>query len=256
VRAGASPRPTVEELEKRLTHPALQETFNESEFEGLPSPVRRYLSGAIAAGTPLSRSARIRTRGSIKLGRWLPFRARQVENPREGFVWAARVAGLIGGYDFYADGRGAMRWKVLGLFSVADAESPDHARSAAGRAGAESIWVPTAMLPRFGVEWSAQDDHHISSRHLVDGVEVRINYLLDDNARIRSMTSARWGDPDGTGNHRLLPTGLEVTGYATFDGVTVPSGGRYGWFYGSDRWSEGEFFRFEITGLQLVGRNP
>jgi len=43
-----------------------------------------------------------------------------------------------------------------------------------------------------------------------------------------------------------------MTGYSTFDGVTIPSAGRAGWFYGTDRWDEGEFFRAEITDYHLV----
>ena len=41
-----------------------------------------------------------------------------------------------------------------------------------------------------------------------------------------------------------------MTGYRTFGGLTVPSAGRIGWFYGTDRWSEGEFFRFQLTDLE------
>ena len=41
-----------------------------------------------------------------------------------------------------------------------------------------------------------------------------------------------------------------MTGYRTFSGLTVPSAGRIGWFFGTDRWSEGEFFRFQLTTLE------
>jgi hypothetical protein len=43
-----------------------------------------------------------------------------------------------------------------------------------------------------------------------------------------------------------------VSRYATFDGVTIPSAGRMGSFYGTERWGEGEFFRFQITDLKLI----
>jgi hypothetical protein len=43
-----------------------------------------------------------------------------------------------------------------------------------------------------------------------------------------------------------------MTRYSTFDGVTIPSAGRGGWFHGTDRWSEGEFFRYEFTDFHLV----
>ena len=44
------------------------------ELDGLPEPVLRYLTAAVAPGTPLARTARIRMHGTIRIGRWLPFR--------------------------------------------------------------------------------------------------------------------------------------------------------------------------------------
>jgi hypothetical protein len=143
-------RAAATDLEARLLRPAGPGRFGPAELDGLPEPVRRHLAQAIAPGTPLHTSARLRMRGSIKVGRWLPFRARQVLSPHHGFVWSARAAGLIGGTDRYLDGAGAMAWKLAGLVTVAAGEGPDVARSAAGRAGAEGIWLPTALLPRFG----------------------------------------------------------------------------------------------------------
>jgi hypothetical protein len=58
-----------------------------------------------------------------------------------------------------------MHWKLLGRFDLARGSGTDVSRSAAGRGGAEAIWVPTALLPRFGVTWTVDDDHHITARH-------------------------------------------------------------------------------------------
>jgi hypothetical protein len=227
-------------------------SFSDAELEGLPEPVRRYLGAAIAPGTPLAASARFRVVGSIKLGqRWVSFRARQIEAPHHGFVWSAR-AGVIVGSDRYAEGNGAMNWKVLGLVRVMHADGPDVSRSAAGRVGAEAVWVPTALLPRFHVTWTATDPHHITARYRLDDTDIELHHTLDDEARVQSVVFDRWGDPDATGTWEQHPFGFGATGYSTFDGVTIPSVGRAGWFYGTDRWNEGEFFRAEITDYHLV----
>jgi len=134
-------------LAARVLRPAGPGRFDPAELDGLPEPVRRHLAMAVAPGTPLATSARLAMRGSIKVGRWLPFRARQVLDPHHGFVWAARAAGLITGTDRYLDGAGVIDWKLAGLVTVAHGEGPDVSRSAAGRAGAEAIWLPTALLP-------------------------------------------------------------------------------------------------------------
>jgi hypothetical protein len=192
-------------------------------------------------------------RGSIKLGgRWLRFTARQIEAPHHGFLWSARAGGVIVGSDRYADHRGAMDWRILGLFRVAHGDGPDVSRSAAGRAGAEAIWVPTALLPRFGVTWTAADMRQVTASYRLDEVQVDLRLLLDDEGRLRSVVFDRWGDPDNAGTWGYHPFGFEVSGYSTFDGVTIPSAGRAGWFYGTDRWNEGEFFRSEIARYGLV----
>jgi hypothetical protein len=54
-------------------------------------------------------------------------------------------------------------------------------RSAAGRAAAEAVWVPTALLPRFGVTWEAASANHLTASHRLDHVELEVHYALDDH---------------------------------------------------------------------------
>jgi hypothetical protein len=82
---------------------------------------------------------------------------------------AGAAAGVITGSDRYLDGAGAQDWKLAGVVTVAYGGGPDVSGSAAGRAGAEGIWVPTALLPRFRVSWSAADAH-LTARHRLEPV--------------------------------------------------------------------------------------
>ena len=244
---------TLPELEDRLAYPPGAGWFDEGELQGLPDPVCRYFRTSIAAGAPLARSARLGMRGAVKLGRWwIPFRARQVSAPQHGLVWTARAGGVIQGFDRYADGQGAMQWTLLGRLRLVHAQGPDLSRSAAGRVAAEAVWVPTALLPRFGVAWEAADAHHLTASWRLDDVELEVHYTLEDDARVRSVALDRWGDPDSTGTFGVHRFGHELTRYWTLDGVMIPRAGRAGWFYGTDRWSEGEFFRYEFTDFHLV----
>ena len=231
------------ELEARLLRPAGPERFGPAELDGLPEPVRRHLAQAIAPGTPLHTSARLTMRGQIKVGRWLPFRARQALSPGRGFVWTARAAGIIAGSDRYLDGAGAMRWRLAGLVTVAAGEGPDVSRSAAGRAGAEGIWLPTALLPRFGVRWLAGGDDRITAAFAVGQTPVELELRLDGAGRIVSLVFDRWGDPDGTGSFAWHRFGGQITGHASFGGLTVPAQGRLGW-------DGDEFFRYRLTRLE------
>jgi hypothetical protein len=245
-----TPKPL--EPEARLLQPPAPGRFSAAELEGLPEPAQRHLTQMITPGTPLVTSARLRIRGQIKVGRWLPFRARQVLNPHHGFVWTARAAGIITGSDRYLDGTGGLDWKVMGLLTVAHAQGRDVARSAAGRAGAEAIWLPTALLPRFGVRWSAGSADQVTVGFRVGDTPVELRLWLDAAGQIASLVFDRWGDPDRNGIFSWHRFGGEFTGYRSFQGLTIPSEGRLGWFYGSDRWPAGEFFRYRITDLQPV----
>jgi hypothetical protein len=244
--------PSVAHLESCVAQPPAPGAYAEAEVEGLPAPVRRYFSSAITVGTPLAVAARLSMRGAIKIGRWLPFRAREVLAPLRGFVWPARMGGFIAGADAYLDGSGTMEWKLAGLITVAQAAGPDVSRSAAGRCGAEALWIPTSLLPRFGVRWCAETDTQIVAAYHVDDTPLEVRYQLDEQGRPRSITFDRWGDPDRTGTWGWCRSGGEFSGYRTFDGVTIPSEGRFGWFYGTNRWADSEFFRYRITQLTLT----
>lgn len=241
----------MDDIASRLSIAAESARFTASEVEGLPEPVRRYFLAAIEPGVALAHAATLRMRGTIKVGRWLSFRAGETLAPRHGFAWSGRVARIIGGSDHYVDGDGAMDWKLLGMRTVAHGQGGDFARSAAQRAGAEGVWVPTALLPRFGVEWSADDDTHLRARFHTGDVPVDLRCVVNERGELQTVDLQRWGDPDRTGEWGSYPFGFEATQWSRFDGVTIPSSGHVGWYHGTDRWAEGEFFRFHLTNVRL-----
>ena len=250
-RAGGPIDRTMVDWEHLLCGDPTVGEFHSTEVDGLPEPVRRYFVAAIAPGAPLSAGARLRMRGHIKVGRWLPFRARQVLDPHVGFIWSARAAGVIAGSDHYVDGVGEMHWKLAGLIDVAHGDGPDISTSAAGRCGMEAILLPTALLPRFGVTWTAAADDHITAHHHVGSTPVDVQLTIDHTGHVRSVVLRRWGDPVGTGTWDWHPFGGTIAAHRTFGGLTIPSAGSLGWHAGTDRAASGEFFRFEITELDV-----
>jgi hypothetical protein len=159
---------------------------------------------------------------------------------------------VITGSDRFEDDAGVQDWRLGGLIKVIHAAGADVTRSGAGRAGAEAMWVPTALLPRFGVTWSGRDERHVTARYEVGTTPLEIRFRIDGEGRAESLVFDRWGDPDNSGTWGWHPFGGEITGYRSFGAVNVPSEGRFGWFYGTDRWPDGEFFRYRITDLRLV----
>jgi hypothetical protein len=226
--------------------------FGPGTVESLPEPGARYLTASIRDGTPLAAGARLSMRGRIKIGRWLPFRARQLLVPRLGTVWEARVAGAISGSDRYVRGAGGMDWRLLGAVRLIHAAGPDVSRSAAQRAAGESIWVPTALARPGEATWSAAGADHINAAVHTDGHEVVLDHEIDVIGQLRASRFDRWGDPENTGTWQAHPFGVEVSGYGSFGGVTIPTRGRAGWHHGTPRWEDGIFFRFEITRYELL----
>jgi len=221
--------------------------------EGLPEPARRYLTRAMAPGVPPASAVRLSMHGEIRLKGWCRFRAEQVIRADGTMVWQARVrvAGLpVRGYDRLVNGRGAMRWRLLGLVPVASAAGPDITRSAIGRVLGERIWLPSALAAP-GIAWRAGNaDTAVAALSLL-GESTELALTLAADGTVESLAFPRWGDPDGRG-YRYETFGGFVDRSATFDGYTIPVRVRVGWYFGSPRFdAEGEFFRAAIDAAVL-----
>jgi hypothetical protein len=96
----------------------------------------------------------------------------------------------------------------------------------------------------------SDDESSITARFDVDDTPVVLRHRLDEHAHVASIEFDRWGNPDRTGTWGWHPFGGDVHAHRTFGGLTIPSRGAFGWHYGTDRWADGEFFRYEITDLR------
>jgi hypothetical protein len=192
--------------------------------------------------------------GELRLkGRWLPFSATQWLAPRRGFEWRASVGGFLRfrGFDRYESGAGAMCWRLFGLLPLVRASGADVTRSARDRAAAEAFWAPAALAADEHVVWEPCPDGWIRASWEIDGASVHVELDVDDQGRPRAVRQSRWGNPDAEG-WRELPFGGHLDAERTFDGLTVPTRVRGGWWFGEDRYeSEGEFFRAEVLDLRV-----
>lgn len=238
--------PSLDELWESA--PSSGARFLPGRVAGLPEASRRYLQHAIAAGTPLATAVRLRMHGEIKLRRWLPFTAEQVISWTRGMIWRAtvRLHGMpIGGFDRLVDGEGAMRWRLLGIVPLVTASGPDISRSAAGRVGAEAVWLPSAFCGE-GVWWTSRDPTHAKARFTLQGHALALNSVTDAAGRVTTVQLQRWGNPEG-GAFRACDFGGVAEDEQTFGGYTIPTRLRVGWYVGSPQFeSTGEFFRVTV----------
>ncbi len=227
------------------------EPFDVAMVADLPEAARRWLTHAISPGTLLWPAVVLTMHGEIRLGAWRPFTATQVLAPPRGFIWAAtaRFLGLpVIGFDRYSSGSGQMNWRLGGLVPVMTATGADVTRSAAGRLAGEMALAPTTFR---GATWTpgADDDHAISTWR-IDDQNVRAEFSIGADGRLLGVVMQRWGNPNGEPFGRY-PFGVDIEAERTFSGVTIGSELRAGWWWGTDRQAEGEFFRATITEAQF-----
>lgn len=220
--------------------------FDPAMLAGLPEPARRYLTHAIASGTPLWQTVEISMVGHIKIGAWRPFTATQVVAPGRCYIWAAnaRLFGIpVIGYDRLSGGTGEMRWRLLDLLPVVSTDGPDMTRSAAGRLASEITLIPTAFG---GATWTGGDspDTAVASWSTGEQQE-RVALHVGPNGQLRDVLMQRWGNPDGSPFGRY-PFGVTVDAERSDAGVTLPASVRAGWWRGTGRQDAGEFFRARI----------
>jgi len=243
-RAARSVRREWDLLCSSTDHPT---AFEPSMVAGLPEPARRWLTHAIAPGTPLWQTVQLSMRGQIRLGAWRPFTARQVLAPPRGFIWAAtaRFLGIpVVGFDRYSSGSGQMRWRLGGVIPVMTATGADVTRSAAGRLAGEMALVPTTFP---AATWTpGSDDDRVVVTWRIGEEDESAELHVDSDGALLGVLMQRWGNPNGAPFGRY-PFGVAIEAEQTFAGVTIGSALRAGWWWGTERQPEGEFFRAEIT---------
>jgi Family of unknown function (DUF6544) len=198
-------------------------------------------------GAPLLRSVELAMHGTIRLGSWRRFEARQVLAPPAGFIWAAtaHLAGLpIRGHDRYTDTTGEMRWRALGVIPVMVATGDDVTRSAEGRLASEIIFAPAAALAS-GANWQQVGDRQVMTQVRIGPATVPVTLTLRSDGSLEAVTLLRWGRPDKR-PYGLHVFGAQIEEEGTFEGFTIPTRVSAGWWLGTDRWSDGEFIRFRV----------
>jgi hypothetical protein len=252
-------------------HPLLAEAretgtapvFSPELVADLPEPARRYLLHAIAPGTSRARVVRLEMDGWMRPRSGSPriaLTAYEVLAPRIGFAWTARARmfGLpVRVHDYYYENQGGVRVAVLGLFPLARETGEDVIRSSRGRLVAEAVWCPTALVGP-GVRWDAVDADRARYTLTVDGDSIPVTIRVDADGALGEVTLERWGKVD-VPTACPIPYGFEVTGEATFAGVTIPVRLRGGWWYGTDRLdpeSAAEFVIRAASSVEVGSRRP
>lgn len=235
--------------------PADPQRFSPTMIAHLPEPARRFLSHAIAEGTPLRTVARIEMTGRFALGTqaapgYIPMTATQVLAAPQGFVWQMRGgAGLmrVSGSD---SGTWTRFW-AAGLLPVARmGGDPDHALSAFGRAVSEAIlWTPATVLPGPGVIWDAPDADTARVTVTEGAWSITADLSLDAEGRATQVVFQRWSNANAGRVWRFQPFGAILSDYREFGGFRVPTHVEAGNLFGTPDYFP--FFIAEVRALEF-----
>ena len=223
----------VEELQDAAV--AHSETVSFRNLDALPAPVAAYFRFALKDGQKSIRTATIRHQGQFSLNnKWVPFVSVQhfSGNPA-AFVWDAKMKmnGLLNVRvrDSFLGGRGAMKVKLLALFSIMDAHD-DTALDAGSlmRYLAELAWLPTAFLPSENLKWTPIDDHKALAT-LSDGdTTVSLEFTFNERGEISSFFApARVYSTKG--ETKEFPWSGRLWNYQERNGLMIPLEGEVAW---------------------------
>ncbi len=224
-----------------------EEAFHPRSTADLPPVASRWYGHVLTPGASLADSVELEMEGEIRIGRWRPFRARETLAPTRGFFWRATVGRLptpIVGSDGLVDGRGWLGWRYLGLVPVVRKRGHDVMRSGAGRAAAESIFCPGALLDR-RVSWEDLDDDTTTASWRIAKEDVVLHLRVRGDGTLERVWIDRWAElPDGGFGRRRFQA--EVESESRFEGVSIPTRVRAGWGDAATPTIEDEFFRATI----------
>ncbi|MGZ3497060.1 MAG: DUF6920 family protein [Vulcanimicrobiaceae bacterium] len=210
--------------------------FSLEQLAGVPEPVARYFQFALLLGQPLIRRAHLRQAGVMRSDageRWYEFTA--AENfsvVTRGFVWDAsmRLAPLVNMRirDSYVDGEAASEAKLAGVFSVGTQRgTPEVASASLLRYLAEAPWLPTALLPASGVDWSPVG-HHTARATLRDrNTLVALDAHFGEAGEIVKITAERYRDVKGKAV--LTPWTGHYSDYVRVQGMMIPMAAEVEW---------------------------
>jgi hypothetical protein len=178
-------------------------------------------------------------------------RARQILAPPRGFVWIPAIgSGLtrMSGSDALVDDKAWTRFWLLGTVPLVRASgTADLARSAVGRAIAEVLWVPAALLPGSGVAWEPVDADRARAVFTALGEHHAIELTVAPDGRPLSVRLDRWSDANPERVFRWQPFGATVEAVGSFGGYTVPTSVKGGNNFGTEDYFA--FFQAEVIAL-------
>jgi hypothetical protein len=241
-------------IRQQLVHAnAGDDRFISDSIDGLPVPAAIYLRHALVPGTPLPRSVDIRMSGTMRVSDndWVPFTARQLVCAERGFLWEARIAAMrhveVCGAEWLFGEDGGSEYALAGWWPVLEQRSPDVARSAVGRLMVELIWLPSALTPQRGAQWTRGDSDRAVVRPAGNATPMTV--VVGDDGRLREASVIR-RRLNASGETSVCAYGVSVEAERQFGSIRVPTQVVAAWGIGTD--DRTDFLRMSVDDIRWL----
>jgi hypothetical protein len=178
------------------------EVITEKDLEGLPEPIARYMRFSRVIGKKRISFLHVIHSGTFRTGAQRPFMPIRGEyyltTRRPSFLWYAKLSmapGMsVAAFDSYFNGKGRMLVKVLSLFTVVNAQSPETDNSAFGRCVAEMAMAPTFFLDREMVRWEMTGKNSARCTVTDAGFSTNVEIFVNPDGSLAKTVVMRYYD--------------------------------------------------------------
>lgn len=166
--------------------------YGERELEGLPPPVQRFMRRNLEDGQPHLSCLRLRQSGNVRErpGQpWTEFEAEEYLVASEPtLLWYARLRPLpllwVDQRELLLRGRAHVLGKIASTLTSIDRDDDAVRRTLMLRSMVELIYLPSALLPRDALSWTAIDDQRAELSLRVGELEVRGTFVFGEEGDV------------------------------------------------------------------------
>ena len=230
----------------------MTKTITAEMLTDLPAPIQRYMGYTGVVGKQVPASVNVKYTGQFRQSTeqpWMPMVANQryTIDP-VSFEWQAKFKmmgiPILRVTDRYENGKGSMRGKLAGVFTIFDAKDDASLdQGAMMRYLNEVMWFPTAYFSE-KFTWQAIDDDSAQVTYADFGMSLSATLYIDAEGKLINFIGERYRDLNG--EYRLDKWSTPITSYGEFNGLRLPGGGKATWLL-----TEGDLTYIELSLQEL-----
>ena len=226
----------------------------EDDLRQLPEVVKEWLRRSGQVGRPYIHVGRVTQQAYMQLKpgqkTWMAADALQYTTTDiPAFIWSVdvRMNSLLQfqGRDKFEEGRGEMLIKLNSLFKVVDERGEKLDEGTIQRFLGEMVWFPSLALSRY-ISWEALNERSARATISYKGCKGEGTFYYDEEGKVTKFVAMRYKGNDRDAKKQEWT--MLISGYETFDGITVPASMTATWKLDEGDWT---WLKLEVKDLKF-----